>query len=294
MSVGDILDRGLKLLFARLPAYYGINLLVLSPLILIQLALPYLLTSVPGDPLAGFGAVMGASFFALLLYLVLQPIATAAILHIVMQEYLNKRATVGEAFAFAMTRFLSLLGTSILVVLILIVAFICFCIPFIYLGILYSVVAQVVVLEKLGGTSALSRSQQLIANYWWRAFGIIFLCLVGQAIVTKSLEMGLEAVLPSLQVIPAANGPRIEINGTNHIIGTFVTQLARILFSTFTAICTTLLYLDLRIRKEGFDLELATDSDGDYRRRDDDDDYRRDDDDYRRDRRDDPPEEARW
>ena len=30
-----------------------------------------------------------------------------------------------------------------------------------------------------------------------------------------------------------------------------------ILFATYSAICTTLIYFDLRARKEGYDLELA-------------------------------------
>jgi hypothetical protein len=33
--------------------------------------------------------------------------------------------------------------------------------------------------------------------------------------------------------------------------------LVNILFTTYLAVCTTLLYLDLRIRKEGLDLEMA-------------------------------------
>ena len=40
MSAGDILDRGIKLLFARLPTFYLINLMVLAPAILVQIAAP--------------------------------------------------------------------------------------------------------------------------------------------------------------------------------------------------------------------------------------------------------------
>ena len=37
MTVGDILDRGLKMLLANLPAFYLINLLVLWPIIIFRL-----------------------------------------------------------------------------------------------------------------------------------------------------------------------------------------------------------------------------------------------------------------
>jgi len=280
MTVGDILDRGLKLLFARLPAYYGINLLVLSPLILVQVAVPFITAGGggPADPAAAI-AGGGVMLLAVVISLILQPIATAAILHIVMHEYHGKQATVGEAFAFALTRFLGLIGTSLLVLLVLIVAFICFCLPCIYFAVIYSIVAQVVVLEKLSGTQAMSRCQQLIAGYWGRVFGILFLTGLANAIINFALGLGLESVMPSQNIIPAANGVRFEVNATNHIIKTLVTQLVQILFATFISICTTLLYLDLRIRKEGYDIEMATNAGGDEHNE-----YRRED----------PPEEARW
>src|SRR5687768_14291310 len=105
MTVGDILDRGLKLLFARLPVFYAINLIVLTPVILLQVAVPLVIRG--GGPLRQ--TAMLASFVLLLAVLILTvillPIGTAAILYIVMEEYAGRRPTMGEAFSFAMTRF---------------------------------------------------------------------------------------------------------------------------------------------------------------------------------------------
>jgi hypothetical protein len=44
---------------------------------------------------------------------------------------------------------------------------------------------------------------------------------------------------------------------SNAAINGIVDQLVNILLGSYVAICMTLLYFDLRIRKEGFDLELA-------------------------------------
>ena len=64
--------------------------------------------------------------FAVLLTLILQPICTASILYIVMEEYAGRRRSMGEAFSFALTRFLPLIGASILVGLIIFVGmFLC-------------------------------------------------------------------------------------------------------------------------------------------------------------------------
>jgi hypothetical protein len=257
MTVGDILDRGLKLLFARLPAFYLINLIVLSPMILLQIAGPLVIGNFQAlDPAAVAGSV-AVGLGALLLALVLQPIGTAAILYIVMEEYAGRRATVSQAFSFAFTRFLSLVGASILVGLIVFVGTLLCCLPGIYFAITYSFVSQVVVLERLGAGDALKRSQTLVQGYWWRVFGVLCLIGVANAMVEVAVAQGLQFVLPSQELIPADEGPRIDINPVNHAIATLVAQLVNILFKTFMAVCTTLLYLDLRIRKEGFDLELA-------------------------------------
>jgi hypothetical protein len=256
MSVGDILDRGLKLLFARIPAYYAINLLVLSPVIALAIAAPFVVEDSQTDAGSMFGLV-AVGLVILLFTVILQPIGTAAILHIIMKEYAGKRATVGEALSFAMTRFLALLGTSILAGLIILIGFICCFVPGVYFYVTYIFVGQVVVLEGLSGGGALERSATLVTGYRWRVFGVVLLILVGAGVVQFGVEKGLEAVLPSVEIIPTADGPRVEFDKTNAAVNTIVTQLVQILFTTFLAVCTTLLYLDLRIRKEGFDLELA-------------------------------------
>lgn len=297
MTVGDILDRGLKLLFARLPMFYIINLIVLFPVILLQFAVPFITTPGDGaklDPTALIESA-GLGFAVLLVSLILQPIGTAAILYVIMQQYAGKKARIGEAFAFALSRFPSLLGASILAGLIIGIGFLCCCIPGIYFAVSYAFVGQVVVLEKLGVSAGLQRSYSLITNYRWRVFGVLFLIGIATGIIEFGLAFGLQQILPSQEIVPAEGGFRVTLNPVNHIIDTSTDFLVGILFRTYLAVCTTLLYLDLRIRKEGFDLELAAQldeeptvpRDDDYNRDDDrdrDDDHDRDDDRPRRDR----------
>jgi uncharacterized membrane protein len=142
--------------------------------------------------------------------------------------------------------------------LIIVIGFVFCCIPGIYFAVSYAFVGQVVVLEKLGVSAGLQRSYSLTGGYRWRVFGLLLLVGIGSAIIEYALAFGLQAVIPSQEVIPAGDGLRVKFNAANHIIDTSISQLVDILFKTYLAICTTLLYLDLRIRKEGFDLELAT------------------------------------
>jgi hypothetical protein len=262
MSVGDILDRGLKVLFARLPTFYAIDLIVMSPLILIRLVVPFLLADAYSDDFIlntrALLSLCGIRLLELALLVILVPIAAAAVLHIVMQQYMGKRATLGEAFRFALSRFFSLLGGSVLFGLIVIIGSLSACVPGVYFFVSYAFVGQIIVFEKLDVGDGLQRSYNLVSGYRWRTFGVLLLIFLGYLIVVIGVTVGLQQVLPSEKTIPTENGFRVEFNPLNHIIDTSITVMVHILFSTFFVVCVTLLYLDLRIRKEGFDLELAT------------------------------------
>ncbi|HEY3788220.1 MAG TPA: hypothetical protein VGL71_05155 [Urbifossiella sp.] len=210
-----------------------------------------------------------------------------------MEEYLGNKVSIGDALSFSLSRFFPLIGASIIVFLIIFVGTLLCCIPGIYFAITYAFVSQIVVLERMGPGRSLERSSKLINGHRWRVFGVLILVGIASSIIQTIIKTLLEVVLPPTEIIPAENGPRMNFNAFNFIVDTLLTQLVSILFSTYMAVCTTLLYLDLRIRKEGFDLELAGLEDGDderpRRRRDDDyeDDDRYDDEDED-DRRKDP------
>jgi hypothetical protein len=256
MTVGDILDRGLKMLLGNLPAFYLINLLVLWPLILLQIGLPMAASS------GSVAVVATGSILAFVLFLILQPIGTAAILHIISQDFIDQRVTIGSAFQFALSRFGKLLGTAILAGLVITVGFILCIIPGILFSIWYVFYAQIVVVEGLGGMNALNRSKTLTEGFRGRVFGVLFLIGVITFIVSLAVSMVLEAFLPSHQLVPVRAGQfQFQQMGApiypNVWINVLVGQLLTILVQTYGAICATLLYFDLRNRKEGFDLELA-------------------------------------
>jgi hypothetical protein len=253
MSVGDILDRGLRLLLSRLPLLFSISLIVQVPVLTLQLLIPMV------QGAAGGGAVLVLMLLFLITILILTPIAQAVILYVVTQEYLDRPATLGQAFSFALTRFGALLGSVILAGLITFLGTLLCIIPGIYLGVLYAFVSQVVVLESLSGTDALSRSKHLVTGFWWRVFGVIFLIQFVLGMVSGLVGVLLAMVFPYQEMV---RGPDLfpvaaSFNYPRYAVHTIVGDLISVLFSAYLAVCTTLLYLDLRIRKEGFDLEMA-------------------------------------
>jgi hypothetical protein len=258
MSVGDILDRGLKLLLSRLPLFYGISLIALSPIILFQMLVPWWQASGSDSVL---GTVAFGGFAAIILTVILQPVASAAFVYVVGQEFVDRKVSIGEALSVAFSRFGPLFGTTLLAGLIIFLGFLCFVIPGIYFSLVYTFIGQIVVLERLSGMPALNRSKSLIKGYIGRTFGIMFLVSIISWIVTYLLAIGLEAVLPAHEIVPRASRfgtmayavPKFP----NVLIHVLVIQLASILMQCYLSVCQTLLYLDLRIRKEGFDLEVA-------------------------------------
>ncbi len=252
MTVGDILDRGLKIMLNRLGVFYVINLLVLTPYILLELALPAILFNA-ANPLLALVLTLGA----VVLMFLLQPIGAAAILHVISEEYVGRRVSLGESLRFALTRFGPLLGTTILAGLIIALGFMLLVVPGIIFWLNYALIAQVVVVEGLSGEPALKRSKDLVTGWRGRVFGIFVLVLVLSAalgIVTAQMEH----FLPSYTAVrDAAGRPSVQFNFVNHSFQVLVTLFMNILFSTYSTVCITLVYFDLRVRKEGYDLELA-------------------------------------
>lgn len=259
MSVGDILDRGLKIFTARLPTFYAINLLVLSPVILFQIATPAVLfgaESGPASPevLLGF---LCATMGVLLLILILVPIGQAATLYVIGQEFIDERVGVGAALQFALKRWLPLLGASIVVGLAVGVGMVLCLIPGFIFWTWFAFAAQVVVMEGLGPIDAMNRSKDLGSNSFGRVLGLLLL-MFAILLVVWFINNILNQVFQPLEVVPTSSGPRIVLRSYGlYVTAQIVNFLLSVAAQSYMAICVTLMYFDLRIRKEGFDLELA-------------------------------------
>ncbi len=286
MSVGDILDRGLKITLARLPTFYVINLIVLLPILLFEVLVPTMFVPTRN---ASFGASSGLGLGVVVIFtILLSQIGTAASLHVVSQEFVDRHVGMEAAFTFALSRFGSLLLASILVGLIvggvfvlvgilagfligmLTVAMgplglivgaaitIAIVIPVIGFLIGYLLVSQVVVVEGCGAVASLERSKTLADGYRWRIVGILVLLAIINALFQLAGN-AVSLVLPYTESVEGLFGMAQVYNGNyvNYVIHAVVVFLLNVLTQIYYAVCLTLLYFDLRIRKEGLDLELA-------------------------------------
>lgn len=110
-----------------------------------------------------------------------------------------------------------------------------FVVPGLYLLVRWLFVAQCVVIEDMRGFDALARSGQLVRDNWWRSFGIV---LVTQLIAA------IPAILVSVPLAAAAESADRELP---RLAGDMLVDMVTV---PFVAIVTTLLYYDLRARRE--------------------------------------------
>jgi hypothetical protein len=111
----------------------------------------------------------------------------------------------------------------------------------------WSLAGQAVVIEDVGVRGALRRSQTLVAGSRWRVIGINLLLGLIQAVLFTIPSTVVAVVTAPL---PSPLGPAVS---------EVVTSLAQIAYFPIQLGTLTLLYYDLRVRKEAFDLSLAAD-----------------------------------
>jgi hypothetical protein len=212
--------------------------------------------------------------FSLIVTSVISLLVTAGLIYASAQVYLGREITSGAALQQAFRRFWSYLGSGIL--WFLAVGGLCITvigIPFgIYFGIRWTLYSQPVLLEESKAWNALGRSTELVKGSWWRVLGIVAAIYLISGMITFILYISIEFILTLAGIIEteqAAGGiglldtlrrlfiPTLDETGwLTYAVQRFVALLITTLTMPIVLIGSTLLYYDLRIRKEAFDIEM--------------------------------------
>jgi hypothetical protein len=261
LSVGEILDVSLKIWRRHFPALARIVLFVVTPVqvlssLILASALPdseILFDSSSFDTTTGTARFDGgdaAAFFAAFALVTILSglgfvLSSAAALRAVTVAYLGGTPAWKESLRLAVNRLGSLVWLSILMGLGLTLGFALCLAPGIWLAVAWSLAFVALVAEDLSGTRALRRSYNLVRGRWWATFGVLLIAFV------------LNAVVDQIVSIPFAI---VSFVSEDSVIGFTVGALANILSDVittpFVAAVFVLVYFDLRVRKEGFDLQL--------------------------------------
>ena len=188
------------------------------------------------------------------------------------EVYLNRAVTSGAALQQAQRRFWSYIGTVILWLLVVCALFVTVIgIPFsIYFGVRWGLYGLPIMFEGTTVRNALRRSTELVKGTWWRAFGImlaIFLiAIMIQFILIASILVLAQLIgtedLTFLERLQRLYVPTsIASEWLPYTIQRLFTIAIAALTMPISAIGAALLYFDLRIRKEGFDIEMMAAAD---------------------------------
>ena len=232
MGLGDILDTTFSLYRDNFVLFAGIAAVIVIAQAILR-ALVNAGTSGILNYLLGFAITF--AFGALL---------TGALARAAAARYLGRPMTITEAFAgISGAVFTTLIVTSIIYGLVVGIGLVLLVIPGVYFFVRFIFVPQAVVLEGKSVGAAFGRSSQLVQGSWWRVFGI---ALVVYLIVAIIIGVVASIVVGGL-VVGSVVGAAIAAVVVSAILG--------ILIEPVQYIAMTLLYFDLRIRKECFDLQ---------------------------------------
>jgi hypothetical protein len=265
MTVGMVLDKSFRLYTENFPLMLGITAILNLPILLLT-AFPLFLQVTETRPLWGLLVALSSVVLAFATLLVIYPLVTGATTKAVSDKYLGNPVTIGSALKEAWGCVGTLLLTQWVAGIIVAVGFLLLIVPGILWMLSYTLIAPVVMIEATdrrthqvqsltGVTRSVTRvmdrseirrrSWELVKGNRGKVFVIILVLFILRIVLS-----GGAAWVTAMGF--AANTP------TGSTVQSIISQCIAILTSPLQTIAVTLLYYDLRIRKEGLNLDMLS------------------------------------
>jgi hypothetical protein len=250
LSIGEILDVAIKIYLRNAWTLFRVVLVVVAPVEIVSALIQASAatndsdtTTTSSHDVALYLSALGA---ATILGLLANTVATGASFKAVADAYLGEQPTWRSSLRFAFVRLHSILWITLLGGIATVIGFVFCIIPGVYLWIAFAVAVPVLLTEGVKGTSALGRSRALVRDRWWGTFGVVLLGTILAGIVSGAIG--------ALGGFTAGSTDAGSVTGflVNSVSGTLGSMIA----TPFTAAFVSVLYFDLRVRKEAFDLQL--------------------------------------
>jgi hypothetical protein len=292
LALGDMYDAAFRIIRFNPRATVGSAVLVAA----ISMALPVLLTAVltlavdltsdgTGDLSTGETLAIVGTTGSLLVGVLLQGLGlllvTGMIAHVVAAAAIGRRLSLGEAWAATRGSRWRLVGLSVLLGLML--AGIVLAYAAVWVVVVLTTSTLVVVLfgvisvpafaallcwwwvrvsylpvpalmiERIGVTAAIGRGFRLTRRQFWRTFGIGLLTAIVTSVAGSVLALPLSI---AGQVVPLTMSDSQYLALVTVVLAALGSVVQTAFVTPFSAAVTSLQYLDLRMRKEAYDVEL--------------------------------------
>ena len=132
---------------------------------------------------------------------------------------------------------------------------------FAWLSVKLALAPAALVAEPRGIFAAISRSWTLTRRNWWRTFGILLLTSVIVSIIVSVISTPITMLITLFASFGTAEAAADDLSAVLPvlILTTAVSAFFGAVGYAFQAAVTSLLYIDLRMRREGFDVVLMKD-----------------------------------
>jgi len=221
--------------FDRTSSVYTRNFLIFT-LVPLVAYLPSLLLPTRADGMAYQNGGWMIALLAIILTVTLGLLSQAILVYGSFQDMRGKQVDIGESFNVGIGRLVPILGLTILEGLCIMVGFMLLFVPGLILITMWFVAVPICIVERRGPWQSLVRSGELTKGHRWKIFGIVLVLYLVSAIVGYILTSVLTA-----------------IGGT--VLAMIATLLWNGVWGAFFAIFVVVTYYELRVAKEGIDIE---------------------------------------
>jgi hypothetical protein len=253
LGIGEILDVGIKITMRH---WWTLARAVLVVVIPLQLAAAIIDVSASGGVITTSGETgtvdpdevwtfAAAALVAVMLTLLAQTIATGACFKAVADAYLGRVPSWRRSLVEVLRRLHSIIWVSLLAFFLGALGLVLCIAPGIWLYVSWTVAVPALLTEGVKGRKALGRSFRLVKGFWWRTLAIVLL----GSFLAGILQAAIGGVLTAIAF--ATDSAVVDV-----VTSMLSAVAAGAITVPFVAAVTIVLYVDLRVRKEGFDLAL--------------------------------------
>ena len=251
LSIGEVLDAGFSLFRHR---FGPLLLAVLVPFVPLSILGTLVVAStdehafdVNTTQTDDSGAAVAGNLVGAFIQGAALALAIAACFKIISDAYLGERTDWRDSLRFGARRILPLIVAYIVLSILLMISFVLFIIPFFYVGVKVAMTFPAIVFEREGPFGAIGRSWTLTRDSWWRTFGTLLVLALLMFVLYFAIGLVLGAAIGAADM-------------DNEVVFAILSTLLNIVSIAITyplaAAILTVIYYDLRVRREGFDLQL--------------------------------------
>src|SRR5262245_24503224 len=232
--VGSVISRAVSLLSRHFLTFFIVAVIAYLPILLLGMLARTQATTDPTDLAQALNA-LAWGVIGLVSLIVFSTLGEAVIMHAAFQDMRQRPVRLAESLNVVLRRFLPIVGLGFVTTFLMWLGLTLLIIPGFILYTMWFVGLPACVVERLGPWTSLRRSRELTKGHRWKLFGLALLLII-TSLGSLLLEFELTVVA----------GPMVGLIGKLIWKGVWV---------AFASVVVAVTYQDLRVIKEGIDIE---------------------------------------